>query len=466
VRLQHAGRQAVALGALLAMQLPGCKAQQESFYARVWPCDSHLADPQCGTSKSGASMTCFAASSLGGQDFCTESCDPLLGPSDPRQYACLSSGAQLELCDPVNESSCPLGFQCFRTSADPRETDSIGLCIMMPVCTNDDDCAQAAPRTTCGGDLLRQKYPNPLLRSDHLQCVQICGRDAGTSCSGGESCLADIYTTDDSIPNICVPNCGAGQPPCPPNFFCLAEAGPAYPAICVPGSPGRRCSHEEDCMVGSCVDTGAGFSVCAVQCSTDDICKVLDGPQGKFFCAFDGGPTGNCFTRSPFGGSFCFDDADCPGGRCSTFDPFSPTVPRSVGSLECHPLCTGPGTCSSHGGVPYLCMRVDDSYGECYPGDFGLPCSPGLEECIGQLKCIAPAASSSVQEDAGANDGTAPLGICTAPCDETKPCSTYHLTSDGYCEDGICRPLAANGKHCTSSEQCRSGNCGADATCH
>jgi hypothetical protein len=156
------------------------------------------------------------------------------------------------------------------------------------------------------------------------------------------------------------------------------------------------------------------------------------------------------------------------GAKCSSFNPYDPSQPRRVGSLECHNVCSGPGTCASKAGLPFLCMAVNEVYGECYPADFGLPCSPQYEQCMGHLKCISGQSTTPDAGDAGTGDASNladSTTICTTTCDDATPCSSYNLTSSGYCQNGICQRPRETGKLCDSPQQCNSKNCGVTGTC-
>src|SRR4051812_10219946 len=121
---------------ILALTLVGavaCRPRDDQFYAKVFPCASNASDT-CGTTRDGRPMTCFAATQLGGADFCTETCDPGQGSSDPR-FVCTPSGALLQTCGPHAgatdpERGCPNGLSCYRTDVLADE----GVCIQMLVC--------------------------------------------------------------------------------------------------------------------------------------------------------------------------------------------------------------------------------------------------------------------------------------------------------------------------------------------
>ena len=195
-----AGR--AALIGLLAWVVVGCKAREDAFYDRVYSCDNNARGDTCGTTRQGQPMTCFAASQLGGEDFCAEACDPALASADPAHFKCLSSGALLRICHPhggaVNPDwRCPAGLECYRTDLLSDE----GLCVQMHVCTEDSDCGEKRP--VCAARLLRERSPSLAIATDNLQCVQsMCG--AGKAmCPPGEQCLASYFDGVAGVRHLC-----------------------------------------------------------------------------------------------------------------------------------------------------------------------------------------------------------------------------------------------------------------------
>lgn len=427
-----------------ALGISGCHADSAAVYERQWLCDAKRAPEQCGTSESGAPLTCFGASAIGGKDFCTEACDPSVeGAPDPEATSvCLASGARVELCDPGGRATCPDGFECYRTDLLPIPARN-GLCLMMPVCKDDSGCSDPA-RPTCATTILSVAYPGAPLAKDHLFCTSECQGDE--DCPDDSVCTRTRYELT-SVPPFCLPQCDS-QNNCPPNFYCQRAGGPAYPPLCAPGVPLLRCAHDDDCLIGTCRDTHAGFSVCTLDCESDALCQALSGSVGHGFCS-----DGICITKTPFAGTLCGKAADCGDGVCSDFDPYRPGTPRDQKNRECHRTCEGPGGCETLGSVPYLCLPVNGQYGECYPADFGLACTSGVDACMGMLECLAP--ESLTGADASENEDTA---TCTLPCCKHSDCDAYALTTGAVCERGVCRPLA-DGETRDDDSQSSSGTC-------
>jgi hypothetical protein len=386
--------------------------------------DSHTcgADGACGAGPSGEPMTCFAASQLGGEDYCVEACD--VNGDWPEGFECVSSGALLQICEPGDPDACPAGLACFRSDISPFQSllyperqQAPGLCIAMPVCSTHADCADEPLRRLCGGQVLRERYPelSSSVLTDHLQCVQACA-EGGLGCPSGEGCLTLL---DDELPEICVPNCEAGS--CPPNSYCLRNAGPGYPPMCIPGLPGFRCGTNSDCMIGYCANDTPEVGVCTIACESELVCGLLSSFREPFFCL-----AGNCASKSPFAGALCQSTEQCPSGQvCSRHDPYHLDQQRPITNKECHPLCNDDGRCDAFAGVPYVCLPN----GECYPGDMGLPCKDE-GECMGELTCEAIAGST--------DNETTVVRICTEACKRDVDCVGYS-SNPKICRDGFCQ---------------------------
>lgn len=389
--------------------------------ASVRRCDAAVTSA-CPPDEEGSAQTCFRAQTLGGHDFCVAACDPTQAPANPEEFSCLGTGALLRVCDPDVPHSCPDGLSCFRTEVArvngllyPKQPS--GLCIDMPVCTEDADCAGEPIRRECGSAVVRSTYPSlagALVLND-LQCVEPC-EGSELTCASGEECLdSELFS---ALPSICVPACE--DAPCPPNFYCLAHSGSGYPPLCVPGIPGGRCTNPEDCLLGYCVDTEAGFNLCSIDCDSDAVCQLLADIDPGFMCLM-----GHCVTKASYAGENCQDVSQCPAGKvCASYNPYDPSQPRDLKSLECRLPCDANGHCEPRGGMPYVCLPS----GECYPGDMGLGCTSS-DECMGQLTCECV---EHCDEPAGGRT------ICTAPCETDAECRGYSQAKK-ICLDGWCQ---------------------------
>jgi hypothetical protein len=435
----------------------GCSAQKDAFYDQIFTCAPSATTNSCGTTRDHKPMTCFVGSVLGGEDFCVEACDPSRPPDDAR-LTCVASGktgALLRLCSPHGSAvdpslGCPAPLECFRTDLIQDQ----GICLHMQVCATNADCPGGTKRTVCASTILAGALPPPLA-FDNLQCVQPTCTSGGTLCPSGELCLADYYETG-VAPDICVPACDPYLN-CPPNFACAAsESFPGSAPICVPGVPGVRCTSDQDCLLGTCFDTGAGFGECVlpVACTSALDCAPLDRPGFTFVCG-ESPHTGErrCIAINPFHGANCADDGDCPGDKkCYRYSPYL----ANQGHGECRLPCDSEKHCPTIAGVALTCL--DDGGGGCYPGDFALGCTRE-EDCFSDFTCLP--ASPDVEH----TRITSPT-ICTITCLSDSDCRTHPLIGAmGYCLEGLCRLAGNMGDRCEGDNQCRANRqCVFDAT--
>jgi len=444
-----------ALLATVVLGLIACRTQRSEFCKKVFECDLHAAEDPCGRSCTGKPMSCFPASQLGGTDFCAETCDPAQGSSDPA-FTCTTSGALLQLChphaaltDPV--MGCPAGLQCYRT--DLLRDD--GVCVAMNVCATDDDCA-GGQRNMCAATIVRQLYPS-LPPVDGLQCLQRSCASSQSQCAAGESCLASYYEVG-SAPDICVPNCDNLH--CPPNFACVAAtSGAGSPAICVPGIPGARCTSDQDCLIGTCFDTGAGFSECIppIPCGSNLDCAPFSTPTSPFVCvkSVPASP-GVCLSAVPFHGANCNETVQAPAGHCRDGEAcfrYSPYVPGETEG-ECRVPCDANLKCPAIGGIPHICLA--EGAGGCFPTGFALPCETSAD-CFAEFGClaVAPDERSVI---------TSP-NVCTMACAKDEDCRKHPLIlTNGFCHEGLCRLSGIAGMPCERDAQCREGVCLIDAS--
>jgi hypothetical protein len=421
-----------------------CTVDENSFYDTAFPCSIAGPANQCGTTKSGGPMICYSGSQLGGgSDFCTAACNLDGGVVEPGSV-CLGSGALLKSCMPdppaTTSNGCPEGLNCYRTDVGSNQ----GVCLMMRVCNVDSDCTDSQ-RPKCVATLVHEI--EPLVTTDHLECVQPTCATSGSACHVGESCSADYYNTGDQVPDICIPNC-LGDGECPPNYACARNpSAPGSPAVCVPGVPGDRCNHQEDCIWGDCLDTGAGFNECilALPCTTDLDCRMLDAPNETFACG-----TSGCVGLAAFDGSNCLTDGDCESEeQCFWYSPYG----AGGGHGECRAPCAADLTCAARGGVPQVCL--EGGAGGCYPGNFGMPCTQS-SECLSEFTCLAVSPDPRTVIDSAS--------ICTTTCVTDGDCQANPLIrTGGFCEDGLCRLSGSTGVPCDRATQCQSALCLTDS---
>lgn len=444
--------------ALLAVILSACVAPEHEFYDKVFVCDAKLGDAECGTDRAGRPMTCYPGHLLGGRDFCAETCDPALAPEDPR-FACIDAigshyaGALIQRCQPSRGSaSCPNGLACYRTDVLADE----GLCVSTLVCSKDADCK--AHGRTCGSEFAEAIAGSSLgLNADNLHCLQSACTISGSKCQPDEGCLFDFYASGNTLPNICVPKCDKGR--CPPNFSCARKPhAPGSPDLCVPGVAGTTCRRSEDCLIGDCLDTGAGFHVCTLpmSCAADDYCGLLDQPVDKFICAEGVPGQAICVNTRPYGGGNCKNSSECPEDQqCQFYSALSPVPAHG----DCRSKCGPDGRCDTRGGIPFVCVGAERE-GGCHPTDFGLPCSSDAD-CFDDLNCVVAGT------DLRSLHNYSPK-ICTTSCVTDADCDANRFTrKGGFCEAdaGICRRRGHAGAPCDRDAQCYSSHCNAAAGC-
>jgi hypothetical protein len=212
------------------------------------------------------------------------------------------------------------------------------------------------------------------------------------------------------------------------------------PYICLPGGPGERCTHEEDCLLGSCLPTGAGFNECLfLPCTQDADCAVFAVEQ-DFVCA-----NNQCVGLTSYHGTGCLTDDDCPTGQsCILYSPYN------VGDTkrECRLPCNSDLTCPPRGGVPEVCL--DNGAGGCFPGEFGLPCMDS-GECLSSLQCLAVSPDPRTIIDSPT--------VCTTTCANDDDCRANIAVRGGFCEAGVCRLRGQAGVTCDRDTQCISLQC-------
>jgi hypothetical protein len=436
------------LGTIVLSAL-GCHAKVDEFFERTFPCDIQAPTNTCGVDREGNEMICVSEPQLGGQAFCAETCDPALSAESSDGTVCLNTGARVVGCAPTRGKvdktvACPAGLRCYRTDVIFDE----GICLPVPVCATDSDCVNPT-RPRCAGQVLRDLYPGLPIATDGLQCLADHCDAARGGCPTGESCLAAVLPLIPGTPDVCLPNCD-GNLHCPPNFVCgRVASGPGTPPICIPGLPGYRCTSDLDCLLGFCVDTGAGFNVCAMPCHSDENCVIYNRTADGFVCVPDIAGTGkHCVTLSPFAGAVCQTSADCPADeQCFQYTPYESTL-----TGECRVPCGADGSCPSRGGVPHVCLL--DGEGGCFPGAFGLPCA-GPNQCYADLSCV-----DVTPTGAGPSSVRSATKICTIACMTDSDCDADPwVLHQGYCDDGFCRLGGGAGDPCQREQECRTRIC-------
>jgi hypothetical protein len=389
---------------LLALLLlaTACQVDRQAVFNQVYACNPTATDPGCGTDRDDRPMMCFAGRPLGGTDFCSEQCN-----GSDEGGVCAQSGARLASCDPNVPNSCgnpKLG--CFRNNV----LQDGGVCVTINPCSADSDCVDPV-RSRCASSFVSQIYQTTeRFKNDHLWCLQADCQKRRSACSPGETCLRDVIPAAANPPDICVPSCDSNLH-CPPAHFCYAKtSGPQAPAICIPGLLGFPCESTLDCMMGECLDTGAGSKNCSTHCVGDADCMKFDGQQGKFLC----NQAGQCVAPDSYRGAPCKQDGDCKAGLSCAL------LMADSDQGTCQPLCDISGGCAARGGVPHTCLPARNHPMVCYPGYFGLPCASDAA-CLPGLSCRALGAGQP--------------SVCSNLCADDGDCQKVRWSAGSVCKE-------------------------------
>lgn len=442
-----------AMGAVVSFA--GCKVDEEAFQAKLFTCNPSAVTSACGVDEQGVSMACVPAYQLGGQNFCSASCDAKGPSTDGEPYTCMvtgtetvdaAPGAKLTRCNPVDgAAACKAeGLSCLRTDLHNDE----GVCMTVSSCETNSECRDPT-RATCMSALLLDTYGSKAqFKADHAYCLQTGCNASGSSCSPGESCLRKKLSQAAHPPDICVPNCDANQN-CPPNYFCItALYSKASPAVCIPGLPGFRCKTKLDCLVGDCVESGSNFKFCSIACGGDEDCAVLDSEQETFICSHE---RNYCVGSRVFIAGLCHVDSDCRGAEICGF--------MSAGAKDgnCFLPCADDGSCQTFSNVPQMCLpQARTAPSVCVPALFGNPCASDAN-CLGGMSCRPTGAPAPN-----------PPAICSVICLSDADCLGNRFTKNGYCQlpGSYCLPPLKDGSKCATSVQCESKSCNATSkTC-
>jgi hypothetical protein len=353
-----------------------------------WACttdDDCLDDFRCGTRPGEQARSCIAT--CGGE-----------GCADGS--VCTAAGTCVAQCRFANGGAatvaCPQDQWCGRLR-NPRgsEPEGSGLCGSLPTCSTNSDC----------------ELPNPPAYVAALGPLE-CASSTITSLRGLSNLPCLPRQTDNACPAGwvfagglgCLPNCdpGLGLTSCPPGMSCyegaLAPVGARESeSACAFGFYGAPCRGDDECLVGSCLDTGHGMR-CTETC--DEAARVSLLPRDR---ACDS----------------LLDDAGTLGVHlvftCSGDDASAVCVPRG-----------GVGT----GCAPDVAAADPDPLedDECMPG---LLCREGqcTRPCVSHGDCVVDPT------------GRAPL-------------------ANGYCDDaGFCRRLLDQSSRCEFDDECVTGLC-------
>jgi hypothetical protein len=428
------------------VSLAACQPDREAFLQRTFFCDASSNRPRCGTAEDGTALTCFGGTQLGaGRDFCVESCAGDSVAAGGTDSVCLKQ-AKLRTCRPSDKTpddpdGCGKDLACLRTDLTRDE----GVCLAMRICSGDADCANS-PLNMCASTMLKSMFPRAPYLTGNVQCVLAGCKASQTECPLGETCLAKVVPSTTPVPDICVPTCDSDLN-CPPNYACWRRlSGPDSPSVCIPTLPGSRCTTSLDCWAGECIATD-GFSLCALPCERDADCVPFSDSSHRQYCVPAKGDKRYCMAVSPFAGSLCKADSNCPAGQTCFFSSPYWSEPTAVG--ECRPPCGQGDRCAARGGLPHACF-VRGADRSCYPGVLGVTCQRS-EECAAGRTCqrLAPESGSAAGSTA----------VCTSPCGSDVDCLDSWNDQEAYCAGGWCRLARNVGGPCTRDQECADSRC-------
>ncbi len=361
-------------GAILLVVLSGaCTVDDSSLYTDLFQCE---ASNDCSDNWSCVRATPYAS------DFCAPDC------ASDCDGVCVKQGDNesclkgCRILDDNSTSECQSSdYDCIRVSAQ----EDVGICYPVQGCTESGDCDTGEECLTTlavafgisGGGY----------RVDNLYCVPAPSDPA--DCPARSVHTSAIFTGDPGF-EMCLPVCDASDSRCPPAFGCLRQlAGAGGLAACLPGIYGIPCDDDTNCMLGHCLDTGAGGRFCTTTCGDaeridfgcENISRDLNefGLRYRLECdpaAGGGNDGGLCVPRYEIGMPCTEPESDtfvCASGlECVAFADGGQTI--------CTKECATSDDCNQTGrsGNNYCSSIVD----YCSPkGGTGVRCLRG-EECL------------------------------------------------------------------------------------
>ena len=209
---------------------------------------------------------------------------------------------------------------------------------------------------------------------------------------------------------------------CPPNYACWRKvSGLGLANVCIPTLPGARCTTSIDCWAGECLDSGEGFSLCALPCQSDRDCVPFSDSSRRQYCVPAKGDKKYCMGVSPFAGTFVLPTNFArPARSAFSHHRTGPNPPRWASAG--FPVRRA-SVCPVRGGLPHACF-VRDADRSCYPGVLGVTCRRSAECLAGRTCENLPPEDGPPAVDGGPDGGTSPAAerLCTQPCDDDADC--------------------------------------------
>ena len=405
-------------------------------------------------------------------------CDDVIGGCG-RDADCKSGNCVARLCQPslyCGDGYCGLhgiplaGTEaCGYGSTGGACQSDCGLCPLMGICDQDNDCQSGA----CRGRLCVQRCGDGVCNgletcggvNNGAACTSDCGKCGNPGpCSTNRDCQSGYCAGV-----VCAPNpCGNGHCDNVPGVEqCgYGNGGPECEQDCGLCNGGGPCNSNNDCKSGTC--TAAGL--CA-PCG-DGVCSSLGGPHttspGLESCG-EGNSGLSCEQDCGLcrDGSVCDSNADCTSGYCAG-------AALGIGICTANPC--GNGTCDWIPGVEWcgagntqpMCQQ------DCGLCGIGGTCTTdadcGSDNCVGRLcglrryDCGDGLCADVPVEIPGADDVQP---SCRTDCGLARPGG--YCDHDADCRDGVCIPgyglpgacAACGDGQCTFGlENCGSGDHG------
>lgn len=342
----------------------------------------------------------------GGGDFC---CGKVCVSQGSGQLCCGGQicGAGTPFCvDGVCCSTACAGA-CQACSAAKKGSGADGVCGNVAAGTDPgNDCTPVANSCATDGFCNGAGACRPASSSTPCAATTCAGGTVtGSLCNGSGTCIA---SSSSCSPYLCAnaTACGTtcnGDAECVANGFCRLSDHTCQPDQ----DKGAACTGNQQCVSGNCVDGVCCDSPCAGTCQACSAAKKgagTNGACGNVAAASD--PDGEC---ADDGAASCGRNGSCDGsGACAKYAPGT-----SCGST----------TCAAGEQKGHSC----DGFGVCKDSNV-TQCAPYT--CSGNT--------------------------CAASCTSDANC-----IASAYCRssDKTCQPDQGNGKSCTSTSQCASGNC-------
>jgi hypothetical protein len=310
-------------------------------------------------------------------------------------------GSSYQVCGQCCTSSdCGPGFVCSadgeclsETSAVDASTSASGPCGVCPTgttCTLSGGTLQCMNPDGVGLDAsfaMDTSLPSPVDDasadggSEAAPTGELCNADSQCTAAGvGSKCIDGLCTVeshlcsdgtqclvagDSCVDGVCIPTCGAREPPCPAGYACdfNRDVCSVNPVACTASS---QCQGGAVCVDARCVAPCAPAEAGA-QCSTGQVCVnggCIPDQQAHFTCQNDGSVGSLASTCDPSSVCLhgdCYATCDAEGGGCAVAGESCKSVTIAKGTFEACATATTLGSdcdpaVGSYCSAPKLCL--------------------------------------------------------------------------------------------------------------